>query len=344
MQRRLKQRQHFKIHHLQEILKLRNIGKISETVLNRSVIKPIEQSKVGLKEGVSVGADCAFFSDIAIASGLVSYKDSRACEHAIIGACNNLYAGGVKPQAITLNISMPDSYREIKLKEIMNQACETAKELGIKIAGGNTEYAGGLEYPVISVTAIGHKSEYTEQIPKKKEYDIVMTKWMALGGTAVIATEKREEIISRLPAYYVDEAKELNMFYSIAKEAAVAVKSSGTIAMHDVSGGGIFTALWELGEKLGLGCQIELGRIPVRQETIEVCEFFDINPYRLKGDGSLLIVTDNAEELIAILEAEEIAATVIGHTTECIDRVVIRDDETRFLEPANGDDIMKVMW
>lgn len=326
---------------------MRNIGKINETVLKRSVIKPIEQNKVGIKEGVSVGADCAFFSDIkdmATATGLVSYKDAKACEHAIISACNNLFAGGAAPLYITLNISMPDSYREIKLKEIMNQACETAKMLGVKIAGGNTEYAGGITYPIISVTAIGKRNEYREKAPEKKEYGIVMTKWMALGGTCVIANEKKEELLRRLPAYYIDDARELDMFYSVRKEAAVAVKSSGTIAMHDVAGGGIFTALWELGEKLGLGCRVELGSIPVRQETIEVCEVFDINPYRLKGDGSLLIVTDEAEELISMLHENEIAATLIGTTTECIDRVVIRDEETRFLEPGNGDDIMKVMW
>lgn len=326
---------------------MRNIGKINETVLNRSVIKPIKQNKVGIKEGVSVGADCAFFSDIegmAVATGIVSYKDANACEHAIISACNNLSAGGAQPLYITLNISMPDSFREIKLKEIMKSACETAKQMSIKIAGGHTEYTGGITYPVISVTAIGKRGDYREKNPQKKEYGIVMTKWMALGGTVVIANEKREELTGRLPAYYVDDARGLNIFYGVQKEAAVAVQSSGTIAMHDVSGGGIFTALWELGEKLGLGCRVELGSIPVRQETIEVCEVFDINPYRLKGDGSLLIVTENAEELIALLEEQEIAASLIGYTTECIDRVVIRDDETRFLEPGNGDDIMKVMW
>ena len=44
---------------------MRNIGKISETVLNRSVIKQINQNKVGIKKGAAVGSDCAFFSDYA---------------------------------------------------------------------------------------------------------------------------------------------------------------------------------------------------------------------------------------------------------------------------------------
>lgn len=324
---------------------MRNIGKISETVLNRSVIKPIEQSKVGIDKGASAGADCALFSNIAVATGQVSYKDSFACQHAIINACNNIWAGGAIPKIVTLNISMPDLYREIKLKEIMKQACQCVEKENVKIAGGQTEYVAGLNFPVISVTAIGESSvdmPYRDVV--NGEYDIVMTKWMAMGGTSVIATEKEEELTKKLPAYYVKEAQDMGVFYSVASEAAVAMKPSGTIAMHDVAGGGLFTALWELGEKLGVGCRIDLNAIPIMQETIEVCEVFDINPYRLRGDGSLLIVTKDSKLLIEELAKENILGTVIGHTTECIDRVVIRDDETRFLEPANGDELNKVIW
>jgi len=322
---------------------VRNIGKISETVLKRSVIKPIEQNKVGIEKGASAGADCAFYSNIAVATGQISYGDSRACEHAITIACNNMYAGAAIPKIVTLNISMPDTYREIKLKEIMKQACETAKALNIKIAGGQTEYVAGLKYPVISATVVGNATE-EKTIDVKKEYDIVMTKWMALGGTSVLALEKREELSKRLPAYYIEDAAELGDFYSVANEAAVAMKPAGTVAMHDVAGGGLFTALWELGEKLGVGCRINLDAIPIRQETIEVCEVFDINPYRLRGDGSLLVVTDNSAQLIEELKNENILGTVIGHTTECIDRVVVRDEEIRFLEPANGDELMSIIW
>ena len=51
-----------------------------------------------------------------------------------------------------------------------------------------------------------------------------------------------------------------------------------------------------------------------------------------------------AEAAILAANKENILGTVIGHTTQCIDRVVIRDDETRFLEPANGDELNKVIW
>ena len=49
---------------------------------------------------------------------------------------------------------------------------------------------------------------------------------------------------------------------------------SGVRAMHDVTTGGIFGALWELAEASGVGLEIELKKIPIRQETVEICEFF----------------------------------------------------------------------
>ena len=326
---------------------MRNIGKISETVLERSVLKPIKQNKVGIKKGAGIGLDCALFSDKGISTGYIAFKDSRACEHAIVSACNNLWAEGIKPAVVTLSVSLPDTFREIKLKEIMKQACETASTLGIKIAGGHTEYVQGLVNPVISVTAVGDNADglYAtgDYQTDNKELDIVMTKWMAISGTSIIARDKKEELVTKLPAYYIEDAAQLGQFTDISSEAASAVKPAGTVAMHDVAAGGIFTALWELCEKMGLGCKVDLNRIPVRQETIEVCEFYDINPYRLRGDGSLLIATTNGDKLVEELIGKGILATIIGHTTECIDRTVIRDEEIRFLEPANGDEIVKVM-
>ncbi|MBP5414046.1 MAG: hydrogenase maturation factor [Lachnospiraceae bacterium] len=321
---------------------MRNIGKISETVLDRSVTKIIKNHKVDIK-GAAKGLDCAFFSDMAVSTGYVAFADDDAGSHAVINACNNLWASFVKPEYISLAISMPDSYREIRLKEIMKQICETAHELDVRIMGGHTEYVKGLAEPIISVTAFGNTLRALPESEKAKEADIVMTKWIGLMGTSVISKKKRDDLITRLPAYYVDDAFRLGQFVSVADEAFLAFKSDKTYAMHDVSGGGIFAALWELCEDLKSGCRVELNRIPVRQETIEVCEFFDINPYSLRGDGALLIVTDDSQMLTKALTEKGILATVIGRTTQCIDRVILRDDETRFLESSNTDELIKVL-
>ena len=116
----------------------------------------------------------------------------------------------------------------------------------------------------------------------------------------------------------------------------------GDVALHDISTGGVFAGVWELTSASGLGVKIELQKIPVWQETVEVSEVFDINPYMLDGTGSLLIVTDNGERLVDVLEEKGINASVIGIITSDKNRVLINGDETRFLEPQRGDEIYKL--
>ena len=39
-------------------------------------------------------------------------------------------------------------------------------------------------------------------------------------------------------------------------------------------------------------------KIPVRQETIEICESFDLNPYKLLSGGSILVGTEKEKTLV----------------------------------------------
>ena len=112
--------------------------------------------------------------------------------------------------------------------------------------------------------------------------------------------------------------------------------------VHDISTGGVFAALWELGEGAGCGLRVRLKDIPIRQETVEICEFFDLNPYMALGGGSALIVTENDEELVDALEQAGIPATLIGQTVDNNDRIIINDEDARYLTPPKGDDIYKI--
>jgi len=112
--------------------------------------------------------------------------------------------------------------------------------------------------------------------------------------------------------------------------------------MHDVTEGGIFGALWELGEASGVGIDVDLKKIPIRQETVELCEFYDLNPYQLISSGVMLMVTEKANELVEALGRNNIPAAVIGRITSGNDRVVRNEDEKRFLSPPKSDELYKV--
>jgi len=323
------------------------IGKVSEPILKRSVLKYLQPNNEIECKGAAVGADCALFSDkigvlatqgrvLATATASVSGEKNPSCAaHAILRATNNLAAAGAKAFAVQLHIMLPERYREIALKRIMEAAAKTAQELQVTISGGHTESLPDIQTPIVSATALGYAAkEVASKVYGKAKagQDIVMTKWIGISDTARLAQEKEEELLSRYPLFFIKSAQNLEQFYSVIPEAATAVKS-GVRAMHDVAGGGIFGALWELGERFDVGLQVELKKIPIKQETVEVCEFFGYNPYEIRSDGALLMVTDDSHALLEALAEQGIAAAVIGVTTDGNDKVILNDDEKRFLEP-----------
>jgi len=174
----------------------------------------------------------------------------------------------------------------------------------------------------------------------KPGMDILIANWIALEGTVLLAAEKEQELLTRYTAPFLDKTKALKEFLDIQKAAQIAA-GHGVGAMKDGSRGGIFGTLWEFAEASGIGLEIDLKKIPIRQETVEVCEFLGVNPYELHAGGCLLMAAEDGNALVQALEREGIFATVIGKATAGNDRVLLNEEERRFLEPAKPDELLK---
>ena len=339
-------------------------GKISESILRRSVLRQIVNQRQEVVKGAGVGEDCAFlswkesvrenaesFGLMAVATQTVTLPVKNAAFLAVMAAINNLAASGASPVAITLAITLPAEAEESLLRELMKQAEDCCEGLHVQIAGGDTQVSAGVRTPIITATAVGYIQmegavaclQAAKAFDKNRCMDVVVSKWIAMEGTAVIAEEKEAELSERYPMRLILAAKEQKACLSVETEAAIALKS-GVYAMHDARNGGIFGALWELSQKLGVGLNIDLKKIPVRQETIEVCEFYELNPYELLSGGMLIMVTDCGERLVKALEDEGIPATIIGSTNGGNDRIIANQEETRYLEPAKPDEIYKISF
>ncbi len=87
----------------------------------------------------------------------------------------------------------------------------------------------------------------------------------------------------------------------------------------------------------GTGLEVDLKKIPIRQEMVEICEFYDENPYMIPAEGVLLIVTSSGSHLVRGCKEAGIMAAVIGQIREDQDRIVINGEERRYLvPPGNG--------
>lgn len=340
-------------------------GKLTESIYERSVIKVIKTNSTENRkfyDGAGLREDCAILAgnkvtdDVCagIMSGqaLASGTDSRVAARAYIAAtnhlitcCANAAASGLVDTYANVTLMVPERLREIKVRGMIEAATLQAEETGIPILSCNVQVLPMLTEAVATcvVNAGVEKGDNGVVTMKKRalvDEDIVMTKWIGLEGTAVMAAGSKRQLCARYPADLVEEAAGFFRELPIAAEAACAVKS-GASYLQMVREGGVFGGLWKLAADNGVGLVIDLKSIPVRQETIEVCEFFDLNPYELLAGGSLLITTANGGELVRKLEKAGVPAAVIGRTTQGNDRIIRHAEESRFLEPARGDEIFR---
>lgn len=324
-------------------------GKLPENVLKRSVFRQfhINRDEVLLKAGV--GADCTalkFEPDevVVLSSDPVVWTDESDGQRVVCAVCNDLACAGARPVGLMLTALLPTEIGEPQIREMVRLISEQCEPLGVQILGGHTEITPAVNHPVISVTGVGKVKEHLliSSGDVRPGDDIIVTKWIALEGTWRIARRKKAELSGRYPLYMIEDAVEFERYMPVLPEAALAVKS-GVRAMHDISEGGVFGALWELAESSGVGLEIDLRKIPLRQETVEICDFYGLNPYQLTSGGSMLMAAADGNALVHTLEQAGIPAVVVGKAVAGNDRVLINEDERRFLEPPKPDEIHKVL-
>ncbi len=308
---------------------------------------------------------------MAVSTETVAFPAQNAAYLAVMAA-DNVAAGGGRPVSVMLSVTLPEETEEAWLRELMEEAERCCMELGIQITGGHTEVSSYVKCPVITATVMGaaalgeipmqpqgteglstksRKADFEEaekQMPGilremagNHKLDIVMSKWIGLEGTCILAGEKEKELLTRYPVRLVSEAKAQEKYLSVALEAEIAL-GQGVYAMHDLRYGGVFGALWELSQKTGMGFCVDLKRIPVKQETIEVCEFFGLNPYELLSGGALLMVTADGAGLTDALAEAGISSAVIGSMDCGNDKIVRNGEEIRYLGRPGQDEILKI--
>lgn len=181
-----------------------------------------------------------------------------------------------------------------------------------------------------------------ERQQKFGDLDIVMTGFAGLRGSVTLACVKYDQLRSRYPVSFLEAAKKQERLIWQIPEAAPAGKSddSGEYSFADreitgmylLSKGGVLAGLWHLGEAAGVGLKIDRKSIPIKQETVEICNFFDVDPYKMQSEGCALLLAENGGRLRARLLKRNILSEVIGITAKNHDRVVINGEEIRYLE------------
>lgn len=324
------------------------VGKVSETILKRSIFKQIRTRREEVLLGAGVGEDCAavklepgeiFVLSTDPITGTVKDIGTLAVQVTV----NDLASSGAEPVGIMLTVLLPEDITEEDIKKMMEQVEEACSRFKIQVIGGHTEVTRAVNQPVITVTGVGKaKAEsLVTTSGAKAGQDILVTKWIGIEGTSIIAKEKEEELRNRFSGDFIEKAKDFDRYLSVLPEAVLAAKF-GISAMHDVTEGGIYGALWELAEASGIGLEIDLKAIPIRQETVEICEYFGLNPYYLISSGCMLMAGDRGHDLVRELGKAGIPAAVIGKAVEGKARKILNGDEETYLERPRTDELYHI--
>ena len=324
------------------------IGKAPENILIRSVLKQLKRKRVEVIQGPALGEqngilDVSESKNLVLSTNPFIGTKKEVGEYGLYEAVNNVAITGAEVVAVVISLLLPDKMEEKGLKRIMEDLRIQCQKLNIDVLNGHTEVTKSVIEPILTVTAVGYGTEddYYHSSSITAGLELVMTKWCGFSGTARLAERMDSSLKTRYPDDFLDGAKALKQFLSIQKEMEV-IKQCDVRAIHHIAKGGVFGALWDFAAAGKVGLEIDLMKLPLKQETVEVCEFFDLNPYHLYSSGCLLIATPRGSDLIEAMVREHIPATVIGKTTKGNDRIIRNGEEERYLEPPKSDEINKI--
>ena len=324
------------------------IGNVSQTVIRRSILKQLKTKREEAVIEPSVEEMC---SGISVPNGqqivftnVTLYGDEK--DIAVFGlaqALNDLYTRGATPIGVNLSILLPPYAYESRLKSMVEFAEKVAEKQNIQILNVKAQVSPVITKAVVTVVGIGtvKEGELLQSNMGRANQDIVMTKWIGLEGMLRIVREKGEELSKRFVPAFMSQVNALEKNLFADKELKLA-KEYGVSAMHQITDGGILATLWNMAEASDVGVEVDLKKIAVKQETIEICEYFQLNPYQMTSAGSVLLMADNGKGLVDLLLRNEIQAEVIGRTTADRDRVIFNQDEKRYIDRPAQDELLKI--
>ncbi|MEM2102840.1 MAG: AIR synthase family protein, partial [Candidatus Bathyarchaeia archaeon] len=245
---------------------------------------------------------------------------------------NDIATFGVRPTLFASCILLPEKAPPETIETICKQMDTAAKKLEIAIIGGHCETTPGIRHPIVIGNAMGitEKNRYVTSSSAKPGDALILTKGAGIEGTAILATDKREQLGKQFSVAFLKKAAAFYSHISVVEDAVRAFEAGGVTAMHDPTEGGVAGGIHELADASNVGVQVFETEIPVRRETLEICSFFKIDPLQLISSGALLIAAkkNRAKNILASLEEHGIEAAVIGE--------LLKDKEKRVIVKKGG--------
>ena len=303
------------------------VGKLPQadliTLLNRALPHP--DPRVIFGPGLGRDAAVIDFGDryLVTKTDPITFATGDIGWYVVHINANDVACLGAQPRWFIVTLLLPEDDTDHAMVEtIFEQVSRASRELGISVVGGHTEITHGIDRPIAVGAMFGDvaPSALVRSDGARPGDALIMTKGIAVEGTAILARELRGHLSQRLDAALLERAAGFlhDPGLSVVRDAFVATASGEVHAMHDPTEGGIATGIYELTAAAGLGAAVDAEALPIYAETRAICDALDLDPLGIIASGSLLMAAaaGDAASIVAALESEGIAATVIGTVCE----------------------------
>ncbi len=268
---------------------------------------------------------------------------------AVIVSANDVAATGARPQWAQVLLLAPPGYPDREIEELASEIGAEAARIGVEILGGHTEYAPGIEKPVVAVFTYGCAcKECLTPTAAAKPGDIVaLVGWAGLEGMKILAADFSRILAEKgVGENEIRAALRFDSDLSIVNVAVDLAESRVARAMHDATEGGVIGALVEMALASGTRIVVDADAFPIPFPLRVFAAKLGIDPLTIISSGALIVSLpeDKVEEAKRIAEKHRKPFNIVGRVERGPPSLVLRrgGEETVFREPP--EDAIAVMW
>ena len=308
---------------------LPEIGKISPEIFNELIFPRLGAKDiytlVGPQHGVDVGI-------VEIGNQAVSftcdpvfivpeYGWEKAAWFALHIIASDSVTSGLKPKYLSIDLNLPIEITKEQFAIIWEVIHLECTKLGIAIICGHTARYENCHYPMVggaTMVGIGGINEYVTPALARAGDKIIITKGPAIEASGIFASMFPTLIEKEFGFEFNQKAQQIFYKMSVVEDAltavSVGIRDNGISAMHDATECGIWGGLYEIAKAANLGVRVEKEKILVEDCVMEICNYFNIDPYASISEGTLIITcrAHKADHVVKALSKKGIKSSIVG--------------------------------
>ena len=302
------------------------VGKLKHDFLKE--LLPTHDRSTGVVVGPQLGEDAAVIklgdNYLIATSDPITFATEDIGWYVVCVNSNDIAAMGAVPKWLLVTLLLPeDATTPTMVRDIMAQLTHACAAFDIALCGGHTEVTPAVTQPVVigQMMGVTDKNALFTSADARVGDVLILTKGLGIEATAIIARECEEQLREKCDALFLEQAKNYLMDpgISVLKDAQIAIATGGVHAMHDVTEGGVATAVYELATAAELGVTVYSDKLlgsPLLYGDITrtLCDMFGLNPLGVISSGAMLIASEpeKANAICQALGAAGINADIIG--------------------------------